>query len=76
MATNDLMRKQLTKTRSSRPLKRRVMAHCCWCHANFNNSRVKSTKDGADICPECKTQNFTIVLDGHAHCGCENECEP
>ncbi len=47
-------------------------AHCCWCHENFPEKKVKFLKSGADVCPKCKTQNFTIFNDGHANCNCDN----
>lgn len=47
-----------------------VMAHCSMCHETFPDSEVKILKSGADVCPRCKTHNFTCVLDGHYVCAC------
>jgi len=47
-----------------------VMAHCSMCHETFLNSKVRILKNGADVCPKCRTQNFTNVLDGHYECSC------
>ena len=47
-----------------------IMAHCSACHETFPNSEVKILQSRADVCPRCKNQNFTCVLDGHHVCGC------
>ena len=64
-----------TRTRDGRFMKPKkkaqtVMAHCSVCHETFPDSQVKILKNGADVCPKCKTNCFTCVLDGHYECDC------
>lgn len=47
-----------------------LKAHCSMCHETFPNSRVLIRKNGADVCPCCKEENFTCVLDGEYQCTC------
>lgn len=47
-----------------------IAAHCSLCHETFPNAEVVIRSNGADVCPRCKAENFTCVLDGHYECVC------